>query len=87
MTARIEHIGDATVYLGDCREFAAELVADAVISDPPYGISYVKKGGRRWQGKQASRRDRLAGKVAVALSSGDGTSGRGFRRAVGGAPV
>lgn len=37
---RIEHIGDATLYLGDCREIAPSLSADAVISDPPYGISY-----------------------------------------------
>lgn len=38
--SRIEHIGDATLYLGDCREIAQALVADAVISDPPYGARY-----------------------------------------------
>lgn len=32
--SRIEHIGDATLYLGDCREILPELTADAVITDP-----------------------------------------------------
>jgi DNA modification methylase len=36
---RIEHIGLATLYLGDCREIAPTLERPAaVISDPPYGI-------------------------------------------------
>lgn len=39
---RREVIGDAVLYLGDCRELAAEISADAVISDPPYGIGYVR---------------------------------------------
>lgn len=29
-------IGDATLYLGDCREILPSLKADAVITDPPY---------------------------------------------------
>jgi site-specific DNA-methyltransferase (adenine-specific) len=34
---RVEHIGRATLYLGDCREVIASLDAvDHVISDPPY---------------------------------------------------
>jgi len=39
---RIERIGDATLYLGDCREIARGLTADAVISDPPYGIAFSR---------------------------------------------
>lgn len=34
-------IGNATLYLGDCREILPTLPkVDAVITDPPYGISY-----------------------------------------------
>ena len=37
MTQRVEHIGDATLYLGDCREILPTLSkVDAVVTDPPY---------------------------------------------------
>ena len=37
---RIEQIGDATLYLGDCREILPTLgKVDAVVTDPPYGIN------------------------------------------------
>ena len=37
---RVERIGDATLYLGDCREILPTLGnVDAVISDPPYGMN------------------------------------------------
>ena len=37
---RVEHIGDATLYLGDCLEILPTLGrVDAVITDPPYGIN------------------------------------------------
>lgn len=39
--SRIERIGDATLYLGDCLQILPTLPkVDAVITDPPYGISY-----------------------------------------------
>jgi site-specific DNA-methyltransferase (adenine-specific) len=39
MTVRVETIGLATLYLGDCREIAPTLARPAaVITDPPYGI-------------------------------------------------
>jgi site-specific DNA-methyltransferase (adenine-specific) len=38
---RIEQIGDATLYLGDCMEVLPTLPkVDAVITDPPYGIGF-----------------------------------------------
>lgn len=42
---RIETIGNATLYLGDCRVILPTLPkVDAVITDPPYGIG--EDGGR-----------------------------------------
>lgn len=38
---RIERIGDATLYLGDCREILPTLgKVDAVLWDPPWGINF-----------------------------------------------
>jgi DNA modification methylase len=38
---RVETIGNATLYLGDCREILPTLPkVDAVITDPPYGMSF-----------------------------------------------
>lgn len=42
-----EVIGKATLYLGDCRELLAQIQADAVISDPPYGIAFKHGGNDR----------------------------------------
>lgn len=45
---RVEKIGLATLYLGDCREIAAGLDRPAaVISDPPYGIGFQWTGKKR----------------------------------------
>ena len=57
---RIERIGDATLYLGDCMEVLPTLgKVDAVITDPPYGINENSK-------KVASR-----GKLAAPKDYGD----------------
>ena len=43
---RIETIGNATLYLGDCRDILPTLPkVDAVITDPPYGLGERMKGG------------------------------------------
>jgi DNA modification methylase len=45
--SRIEHIGDATLYLGDCRDTLPTLgKVDAVVTDPPYGIGESAKKNR-----------------------------------------
>lgn len=44
---RVEHIGDATLYLGDCLEIMPTLgKVDAVIADPPYGIRADKNNSK-----------------------------------------
>jgi site-specific DNA-methyltransferase (adenine-specific) len=43
---RVERIGEATLYLGDCREVLPTLgKVDAVVTDPPYGSGANHKGG------------------------------------------
>lgn len=44
---RVETIGDATLYLGDCLEVLSNLKTDAVVSDPPYGINYISGANSR----------------------------------------
>lgn len=60
---RVERIGDATLYLGDCRDVIASwpdcFRVGAVVTDPPYGIGEAA-------GKNASR-----GNVAAAKDYGD----------------
>lgn len=46
--SRVERIGLATLYLGDCRDILPTLgKVDAVVTDPPYGISDTPLAGRR----------------------------------------
>jgi site-specific DNA-methyltransferase (adenine-specific) len=41
---RVERIGDATLYLGDCRDILPTLGrVDAVVTDPPYGVGLTAK--------------------------------------------
>lgn len=51
---RVEHIGNATLYLGDCREILPTLVRpDAIVTDPPYGLGDKWQGGKREWGLAA----------------------------------
>jgi site-specific DNA-methyltransferase (adenine-specific) len=60
---RTEVIGDATLYLGDCREVLPGLGrVDAVVTDPPYGIGFHKgAGGRGIQANTRPIRDKIIG--------------------------
>lgn len=52
---RVETIGDAILYLGDCAEILPTLgKVDAVITDPPYGIN--KDGQQRTTGGHGGRK-------------------------------
>jgi site-specific DNA-methyltransferase (adenine-specific)/modification methylase len=49
---RVEHIGNATLYLGDCMDILPTLPkVDAVITDPPYGIGIAKNPVRQMHEK------------------------------------
>lgn len=37
---RVEIIGDCTLYNGDCREVLEMVSYDAIVTDPPYGMSF-----------------------------------------------
>jgi len=40
-------IGDATLYLGDCMDILPSLSADAIVTDPPYGLGDKMTGGTK----------------------------------------
>lgn len=60
---RKEVIGNATLYLGDCLTILPELRADAVITDPPYGLGEARKDHKS--------RNKLAGSPIYERSSWD----------------
>jgi len=78
---RIEQIGDATLYLGDCRDILPTLgKVDAVVTDPPYGIGITKSnrlavsrgmGGMTWDDEPADLSWLLAMNVPTIVWGGN----------------
>lgn len=76
--SRIEVIGNATLYLGDCAEILPTLQqADAVITDPPYGLGKVldrtpcEQGKTKWSkhfGVGAPEWDKTTADAAITLA-------------------
>lgn len=55
---RVEQIGNATLYLGDCREVMGALgPVDALATDPPYGVALTGKAGHYRNNPSAKRSD------------------------------
>ena len=55
---RTERIGDATLYLGDCRDVLPGLTGvDAVVTDPPYGIGFAAQPTRYQRANGLPRSD------------------------------
>jgi len=70
--SRIETIGRATLYLGDCRDILPTLgKVDAVVTDPPYGIAKVWQGGLGHGWGKAREQSELRNEWDEAIPSAD----------------
>jgi hypothetical protein len=68
-------IGDCVLYEGDCLEVMPTLgKVDAVITDPPYGISHETNYGASWAGRQIAGDKTTEARDAVVRMSGDAPS-------------
>jgi hypothetical protein len=65
-------IGKATLYLGDCAAILPHLPhVDAVVTDPPYGISHSSNYGASWAGTQIANDHSTEARDAVVEWAGD----------------
>ncbi len=63
--SRVEVIGDATLYLGDCRDVLQEFSPNHVITDPPYEAE-AHGAGRRLLGRTAELKDARVREIEAA---------------------
>jgi DNA modification methylase len=76
---RVEKIGEATLYLGDCRGILPTLAkVDAVVTDPPYGLGdKLRIGGfKKWPLMRSEMRgatwdNQISEAIPLALSMAD----------------
>jgi hypothetical protein len=72
---RVERIGDATLYLGDCHEALQEIApVSCVLTDPPYGIDYASGHAtpELWpESRIRNDKDTVCRNVALALFDPD----------------
>jgi site-specific DNA-methyltransferase (adenine-specific) len=69
---RVEHIGDATLYLGDCLEILPTLgKVDAVVTDPPYGMANDVDSRRFTGGNVGHRRGAGGGRFREMIAGDD----------------
>jgi len=63
---RTEVIGDATLYLGDCRDYLPIIgKVDAVVTDPPYGIA-LNTDNRRFSGGHVASQTKRGNNIGSA---------------------
>ena len=65
---RIEHIGNATLYLADCMDIMRDMpdkAFDLAIVDPPYGDC----GGGQWENRKRSRFGGIFDKYSIGEST------------------
>jgi site-specific DNA-methyltransferase (adenine-specific)/modification methylase len=65
--SRVEHIGRATLYLGDCRDLIGSVEADCAITDPPYGVGLGVAGDNQGRGSYASFEDTPENVAAICV--------------------
>jgi len=60
-----------TIYHGDCRDVLAEVTADVLVTDPPYGVAFACRWANKFQGTTILNDGDTAARDAVLAHWGD----------------